>query len=286
VNDHQRAAGSKHRAAGHRQSLLAGGVLLGAAASGALAAAALVGAGTANATCASISGVSAGTGCTSSATSFAIGLGPGTVASANGLFTGAIANGATKTGTDVTIAQSTGAFSLAYAGGKNTQSYTQGNLALAIAQGDGLSSFAGQTPGDNGNVAINVAQGETNPGFNNVVASGQGNIAANLGGTTTPTRAVLVQAYGTGNAAFNLAGNGSWVSAGNSVIGGAVNETGIPGGTASTAGLAFNARGDNNTVSAVGPLAVAGGIGQNNQNGANRILQVGPGLNINHNTFP
>ncbi|MBV9514625.1 MAG: hypothetical protein JO280_11375 [Mycobacteriaceae bacterium] len=53
---------------------LAGGVVLGAVASG-LAAAALSGAGTADATCAWFSGVGNGGGCTSTPTSFAIGLG-------------------------------------------------------------------------------------------------------------------------------------------------------------------------------------------------------------------
>src|SRR5271167_1886601 len=98
---------------------LAGGVLLGAVASG-LAAAALGGAGTANATCASISGIGNGNGCTSTPTSFAIGLGPNTTATASGLFDAAIANGLTNTGTQNTTALSYGNLSLAYAGGPNT----------------------------------------------------------------------------------------------------------------------------------------------------------------------
>jgi hypothetical protein len=81
---------AKHRAPS--KDRLAGGLLLGAVASG-LAAAALGGAGAANATCASISGVGAGAGCTSTPTSFAIGLGPGTEVNAQGLFNGAIAVG-------------------------------------------------------------------------------------------------------------------------------------------------------------------------------------------------
>ena len=74
---------------------LAGGVLLGAVASG-LAVTALSGTGTANATCASISrngNGSSGSACFSTPTNFAVGLGPNTLATANGLFTDAIAIG-------------------------------------------------------------------------------------------------------------------------------------------------------------------------------------------------
>src|ERR1700688_486338 len=80
----------RHRASSKEK--LARAVLLRAVAAG-LAAAALGAAGTANATCASISGVAAGTGCTRPATSFAIGHGPGTDDHAEGLFNVAIAVG-------------------------------------------------------------------------------------------------------------------------------------------------------------------------------------------------
>ena len=73
----------KHKATSKR---LAGGVVsLGAVASG-LAAAAMSGAGTASATCASISGIGNSADCYSTPTSFAVGIGPNTFASANADF--------------------------------------------------------------------------------------------------------------------------------------------------------------------------------------------------------
>src|SRR6185312_9672569 len=57
------------------RSKLAGGMLLSAAAAAATAAALSGGAGTANATCASISGFGNGGGCTSTLGSFAVGIG-------------------------------------------------------------------------------------------------------------------------------------------------------------------------------------------------------------------
>src|SRR6476620_260178 len=101
----------KHRAGGgHDRARLAGGALLGAVASGALAVGALGGAGTANATCASISGINNGAGCTISTASLAVGLGPNTTAIANGFFSTAVAIGLTNTGAQTTFAQSTGNF--------------------------------------------------------------------------------------------------------------------------------------------------------------------------------
>jgi len=157
-------------------------------------------------------------------------------------------------------------------------------MALAFAQGDSLQARAGRTKDDIGNVAINVAQGETFFGNNIADASGTGNLAVNLGGTVDPVtkRINIVQAYGLGNTAFNIGGKGNWVSAGNSRLAGAVNESGIPQGTTSTAGSAFNIGGSNNTVSALGPFAIAGAIGKDGLNGPNRIVQFSPGININN----
>src|ERR1700730_687108 len=81
----------KHTAS--KKDKLAGGVLLGALASGALAVASLSGAGAANATCASISGIGNGGGCTSTPGSAAIGLGPNATATTNGPFNTALAVG-------------------------------------------------------------------------------------------------------------------------------------------------------------------------------------------------
>ena len=265
---------------------LAGGLLLGAVASG-LAAAALSGTGTAMASCASISGISTGSSggsvCTSTPTSFAIGVGDKTTAAATGLFNGAIAIGTNNGPTNATAAVATGALSLAYANGKNTSASTEGNLSLAVAQGDNLEAQAGLTPGDIGNVAINVAQGETVIGGNSVLAAGQGNLAANLGGVSGIITS-YVQAYGTGNAAVNIGGKGNVVSAGN--VNGNPPFVGVPLNTKSVAALAFQAGGSNNVVTAVGPLAVAGALGKDNLTGANKVLQVGPGININGTKFP
>jgi hypothetical protein len=108
----------KHRAI--TRDRLAGGLLLGAAASGALAIASLSGAGAANATCASISGISAGSSggstCTSTATSFAVGLGNNTTSTANGMFDGSIAVGT------------------------NAEAHSRGTLNLAVAIGNPTSA--------------------------------------------------------------------------------------------------------------------------------------------------
>jgi len=174
---------------------------------------------------------------------------------------------------------------LALAAGKNTLAETNGNVSLAVAQGTGaagnnpVSAFAGNSAGDNLNVAINVGGKAAANQVNWAIAAGQGNIVASVGTDSGTTRGSLTQAYGTGNAAFNLGGVGNYVSAGNLV---SPAESGIPLGTKSTLGLAFQALGNNNTVTAVGPFAVAGAIGTNNLNGANRVLQSGPGVNINN----
>src|SRR6185312_4043561 len=81
----------KHRTASTDKP--AGAMWLAALASGAVAGAALSGAGMANATCASISGVGNGNGCTSTATSFAVGIGTNAKATSDGLFNGALAIG-------------------------------------------------------------------------------------------------------------------------------------------------------------------------------------------------
>ena len=145
-------------------------------------AASLGGVGTANATCASISGIiNIGKGCTSSPLSFALALGPNRIASAEGLLTGAIAIGTnnvanaegfltgaiaiglnnTDTGPPNTVADSRGAISLAYAGGNNATTLTFGNLAFAAGQGDGYLTQAGGTSTDMGNVALSL--GNDNP---------------------------------------------------------------------------------------------------------------------------
>lgn len=239
---------------------LASGVLLGAVASG-VAAAALGTAGTANAACASISGLGNTANCQSTPTSFAINLGDNTnFAQAKGLFTGAIVTNGTNN-----IASSTGAFSAAIVGGTNSAAATNGNLALAFAQGTRVLAAAGGTAGDVGNVAINIGNSAGGLGTNNAIAAGFFNIAANVGGNAV-TKASQVQAIGLGNAAFNFASDDFKVVAGTA-------------GTPATLSSAFNFFGKGNTVTAgPGPLAIAGAINLVNKT----VTQTGPGININN----
>jgi len=251
----------------------AGGVLLAAAAAGAVAAA-MSSAGTASATCASISGIGNGNGCTSTATSFAIGIGSGTTADANGLFSGAIANGLTNTGTQSTQAFAKGNFSLAYAGGPNTLAATNGTLNVAVAQGSNVLAQAGNLAqnGDTANVAINIANEPASSFGNSVFAGGGptkagiGNVALNLGGTGSATRPNEVFAIGTGNLGAQVLGSGNLV-----FVGGAISPA--------TLSSAFAFGGTNNNVNAgPGPSAIAGEINQTGKT----ITQTGPGININN----
>jgi hypothetical protein len=217
------------RRTGSREKL-AGGVLLSALASG-LAATALGGAGTANASCASVSGISVGRAgdCTSTPTSFSVAIGKNATASAQGTMTGTIAVGENAT------ASSKGAFSLAGAFGKNTRSQTVGTGNLAVAQGEGaepdtdfssgnpVTALAGFGPSDKLNVALNLGS-KTFPTHSpttadsTVIANGTRNIAVNLFGSPTKSgvsqRPNLVWANGTDNTAFSLFGNGNSVRSG------------------------------------------------------------------------
>jgi hypothetical protein len=271
-----------------------------------LAAAALSSAGTATANCASISGISTGGSgggsCTSAPGSFAIGIGPNTTANATGIFDGAVAYGLDNGGTDRTEADALGGVgNFALAAGKNTLAQAQGSFGnIAIAQGTGASAAnpviaaAGVTPGDSFNAAINIGGASATTVRNVAVAGGSGNIATNLGGSSTG-RPSFVQAFGTGNTATNAGGNGNVVSAGTvnpfSVgVSNVVNVTppvvigGVPAGTVSNFGAAFSSVGQNNSVTAVGPLALAGTFGVNDHNGTATgfpaVTQIGFGSNI------
>jgi hypothetical protein len=310
----------RHRARTKSQETLAGGVLLGAVASG-LAAAALSGAGTASGNCASISGIGNGPGagggsCTSSPGSFAIGLGPNTTANANGVFNGAVAYGLDNGVTDSTVANANGsAFDFALASGKNTLANANNGFGnLAIAQGTGVTSAtpggaspnpvtanAGLNPGDAGNVAINLggsAVGTKAATPNITQAGGTGNIATNFGGSSTAGHPMIVQAFGLGNAAFNGSGSGNIVSVGNfdqALVAGAPTPVGaqIPVNTPSSFGVGFNALGQNNIVTALGP-SIAGTLGVNDHNaatpppaGAFSSVFAGPGtINIHTTANP
>jgi hypothetical protein len=199
-----------------------------------LAAVALGGAGTANATCASISGIDLGigTGCTSSPLSVAVSLGNGTAnaqgflsgawaigdssyAKAQGFLTGAIANGIGNTSPDAippqTDVRSEGAASLAYGGGETVVVRTEGSLALAAAQGNSYHARAGQTPTDFGNVALGIGN-NFNPDPNILTAVVAGDIAPN--GPPSYANLALnvgddnnVQAKGFCNSVINIFGN-------------------------------------------------------------------------------
>jgi hypothetical protein len=258
----------QHRAISKEK--LAGGVLLGAVVSG-LAAVAVSAAGSANATCASISGIGNSANCQSSLGAFAVGLGSNTFASSNGLFSGAVANGLTNTGAQFTVASSTGNLDFAYAEGPNTIARSTGNLALAVAIGSGVSAFAGNTPSDLGNLAVNFAADDPNgnPLNNQVFTNGAGNAAFNLNGTRSLTRPAFVQAVGVGNLATNVSFAGL-SNSGNQVSAGSV-------AAPSTLTSAFNVLGTNNTATTSGgPFAVAGTLG-----GSGKIaLQSGLGFTI------
>jgi hypothetical protein len=288
-----------HRRTSKDKDKVAGGVLLGAVASGVagFAAAALGGAGTAGATCASISGIGNSADCTSSLGSFAVGLGPGTDATAAGLFSGAIANGLTNPAgspPNTTLAVAAGpAFDFAYAGGTNTVAAAGGGpFDAAITQGDNSAATAFGI----GTAALNVGNGDPNAGPNIVTATGVGAIAGNLanGGPGAPN--FVTAGPGFGVSAFNVAGDGNAVNA-TGALNNATNFVGngnfiqATGGTfnpanplATTFGgnVGFNLGGNSNTVLAGpnGPFAIAGALNSSGNQGPNSIVQNGPGTNI------
>ena len=129
---------------------IAGGVLLGAVAS-ALAAGALVAAGSANATCASISGIGNGGGCTSTFGSAAVALGANATATADGPMNLAVAVGNPgpnpfyKGAVLPTQALARGTFNGAFAigSGTNAGSFGVANSAAAVGNGSNAFSYGG-----------------------------------------------------------------------------------------------------------------------------------------------
>ena len=276
-----RSMTSNKKATGARQKL-AGGMLLSAAAAAATAAALSGGAGTANATCASISGFGNGGGCTSAPGGFAVGIGPNTTATASAPLSAAVANGLGNGATDKTTATAAGAFNLAYAGGKNASATALGGpFNVAFTQGDNSNALAAGI----GNIAANVGSNST------VLAGGVGNLAANFG-DGTKTAPNLVAASGIFNTAFNTLGAGNIVAAqgvGNSAANffGDNNIVQAAGGTPdlqnplkSTFGgnFAFSSGGSKNKVTAgpSGPFSIAGVLGLSNKT----VTQNGTGVNI------
>jgi hypothetical protein len=225
-----------------------------------MAAAALGVAGTASATCASISGIGDGGGCTSAPTSFAVGIGPNTTASAIGFFSGAVANGATNGPLDFTDAETFGIFDLAYSGGPNTSASAVGNANHAFNQGSNAHVQAGFLPIDTLNSAVNL-------GGNNVnvwSAFGVGNLAANVSSNNS-----FVLAAGIGSSAFSI-GSPNTLGPGNVVAAGTLNN-------------ATDVLGNGNGVAASsGPLAFATALGQTGKT----ITRTATGFNVNGTNFP
>jgi hypothetical protein len=226
------------------------------------------GAGAANATCASISGLSAGTGCQSTPTSIAVGLGNNATADSFGLLNTAVAVG------DGASASSLGALNLAMAVGPDSFASTEGSLNTAVAVGatggiDNTAAIAGFSPADVGNVAISLGNDSVaQAGASSPTLPGFGNLALNLG------KGSFVSATGGLNTAINVGGNQGFVNndvEADGVLNNAINLGGnnnfvfAQGGTSFTKpGLnsAFNIGGSNNTATAgPGPGAIAGTVG-------------------------
>jgi hypothetical protein len=233
----------KHRAISNNK--VAGGVLLGAVASGALAVASLGSAAPANATCASISGIGNGNGCTSTVGSVAIGLGPNATATTNGPFNTALAVGKNS---NAIAGNTPGDFgNLAVNVGNNT---TGPN-----ATGSTPGAFAGSDLGTPGFGNVAVVTGDNNAGS----ADGSLNNAFNLGGTGNS-----LIATGVANNATNVLGSNNFVA---SSAGTSLTNPGLSS--------AFNIGGNNNFIyagslanpSTAGPFAIAGAIGTSNHDG-------------------
>jgi hypothetical protein len=114
-----------------------------------------------------------------------------------------------------------------------------------------------------GNSAVNIGNGDPT-GPNVVSATGAFAMAGNYasGGPSAPNK---VSANGIGVSAYNTVGDGNTISA-----------------SGAFDNIAFNIAGNNNVIAAgpQGPLAIAGAIGSSNNNGANSIIQNGPGIKI------
>lgn len=264
--------------------------MVGALVTAGLAATGLGSPATANASCASFSGINIGSGCTSSLFGLAIGLGSGATADAAGLFSGSFSIGknaeAISTG-PLNVSVATGTYSLARVLG--------GFLNAAVAVGSATNDLdyaqadAGNSKGGFGNIALTLSRdsyayaggvyayldGPTEDAF------GAGNIAVNLG------RGNDVEGIGSVNGALGVGGKQPYVN--NYVwatgvlntatsIGGNVNSVFAGTSGSSFANSAFNFLGSNNIVtSGPGPLALAGSVFRSNMDVNKSKL----GININ-----
>lgn len=265
--------------------------LLVTMACGAVTTAALGSAPSAGASCVSFFGIGNGNGCTSNITSYAIAIGEGAQAnSVAGLFSGAVA-----IGTNANASNNVGLFNFASALGDNATA--QNNIAafglslqfgpgsaqtigvLNLAVGGSAGSAGRHTAGASGlgSVALSLF-GAPDPLSNSVaLASGLFSSALNIGGDRT-----VSTEFGVVSTAINFQGRSSVTSGG--IFGLAVNAVGdnnlvavVPDSSPLTASLAFNVFGNGNTVTARGPLGIAGSIFQS---GATNIA-AGPAVSIN-----
>jgi len=229
-----------------KKSRLKGGLLLGAAASGALAVVSLGSAGTANATCASVSGIGNGNGCTSTPTSFALGVGTNATATANGLFNGAVA-----IGDNSTAAAGKGNFNFALAAGKQALATAQDgdfNIAVAI-----------------GNPAFNQSKGAIVP------------TSAQAEAFSTKSNGGLAVALGNGNVV--QVGNGDFNRA---VVVGTGSRAGIGGSGDNSTGIVFGnlstafAPGGNNLAAVFGNQSFAQVLGGTNKS----AIAIGDNKNV------
>ncbi len=253
---------------------IAGGVLLGAVAS-ALAAATLGGAGTANATCASINGIGNGGGCESTPGSAVIALGPNAKATAKGLGNTAIVIGADSTA-NAGKSATTDFFNNATVVGNNSDANALqgiGNSSTVI--GDYGHAWAGSTGykpagtqlnfnhatiiGNGNNTDLGGAsQGITGyPGGNNLAyaTSGNNQSATVIGGAGN----YVVSSWGDNNSSYVQGSNNS-VAAGNGSNNSAVvigDNNGYGGDYQPTAG-AQNGNGNRLTVIGSNNFAWAG----------------------------
>jgi hypothetical protein len=233
-----------------------GGLLVAAVAACSLAAMAVGPAPTANATCASFSGINLGSGCTSTFGGLAIAFGTGATATANGFLATGIALGTNAT------SSVHGTFNFGLAAGNNATA-TSGEIGgrdfanVAITLGDNSATAAGLDGGGGiGNIATNLGNGSQ------VFAVGVLNMASNTGDGD------VTFAAGVANNASNFGGGGNTVVAQSTDRNPAFNRA-----------FAFFSNGTQVTASP-GPFALAGSLFQTNQ----AVIRQTAGFNINGST--
>jgi hypothetical protein len=177
-------------------------------------------AGQANATCASISGMSTGSGCTSTLTSFAFGVGPGAAANSAGFLNTAVAVGKGAN------AESWGILNNAIAIGPMTMTTTQGLLTSAAALGSGATAESryvlntasalgkGSTARTFGGGNAAVALGSDSTAKSGTTALDGGNLAITLGNDAVAETGGVFASHGYGNIALNVSRGGDVVARG------------------------------------------------------------------------